>query len=101
MLDEVRFVEQMAAAGGFTPQQLVITTLSYLPTLRVREDEHERVLQMRIIAYGVVRYANEHLTSMPAYSIVDLVEEQDISADLTMRDNKIKVEIGGAPRTLN
>jgi hypothetical protein len=101
MLDEARFIEQIAAKSGVTPRQLVRTTLSYLPWLGVREDEDERVLQIRIIAYGVVRFANEQAPPPPAASIVDLIDEQDLSAHLTMRGHEITVKIDAAPRTLN
>ena len=51
-----------------------------------------------IMVYGVVRLANEHGSEMPTYSLVDLIEEQDISAKVTVRGKEISMKVAGAPR---
>jgi hypothetical protein len=46
------------------------------------------------------RYANEHAveSEMPTYSLVDLIEEQDIDAKVTMRGHTLSMELHGVPK---
>ena len=102
MLNAMRFVEDRAAAGGFTPQQLVKSVLVYMttsgpgPGLLLNENEKE--FQANVILYDVARFANEHATDMPTYSFVDLAEQQDVSAQLTMRGDTISMRLHGEPK---
>jgi hypothetical protein len=100
MLNAMRFVEGRAAAAGVPPEQLVKSVLAYLttpgPGLRWTEDEEE--FRANVVLYGVARLANEYATDMPALSLVDLAEQQDISAKITMRGDTITMELHGAPK---
>jgi hypothetical protein len=101
LLALMRDVEERAVRSGHTPEQLVQSAYAHLPTMGLREKRSKRELQSSIMVYGVVRLTNEHATEseMPTYSLVDLVEEQDIFAKVTMRGSKthhqLSMEING------
>ena len=98
ILAMMRYVEERAAAGGVTPENLMQSVYAHLPTMGLREKRNEREFQQSIMVYGVVRLANEHGSEMPTCSLVDLIEEQDISAKVTVRGKEISMEVAGAPR---
>jgi hypothetical protein len=98
ILNAMRFVEERAVAGGVTPEALVHSVYAHLPTMGLREKRTERDFQGSVMVYGVVRYANEHAAEMPTYSLVDLVEEQDITAKVTVRGNELSMVISGTPQ---
>jgi hypothetical protein len=102
MLNAMRFVEDRAAAGGLTPQQLVKSVLVYMttpgPGPGLRWNENEQEFQANVILYGVARFANEYVSDMPTYSFVDLAEQQDISAELTIRGDTISMKLHGEPK---
>jgi hypothetical protein len=97
----IRFVEERAAAGGFTPEQLVQSVYAHLPTMGLCEERDKGDFQRSLMVYGVIRYANEYASEMPTESLVDLIEAQDIFAKVTMRGDKthheLSMEINGAP----
>jgi hypothetical protein len=102
MLNAMHFVEERAAAAGVPPKQLVTSVLAHLTTpgpgsgLRWSEDEQE--FPANVILYAVARFTNEHATDMSTYSFVDLAEQQDISAELTMRGDTIWMKLHGEPK---
>jgi hypothetical protein len=104
ILAMMRDVEARAARNGVTPEHLVQSVYAHLPTMGLREKRNERELQSSLMVYGVVRLTDEYATEseMPTYSLVDLVEEQDIFAKVAVRGSethhKISMEINGAPQ---
>ena len=89
-------VETMAARQGVTPQSLALEAIRHLPAMGVLEEEGPREVQMMLLAYAALDLA-ETSGEMPAASVLDLVEHQDIHALLKLRDRKLTAQISGTP----
>ena len=86
ILNGVRFIEENAHKLGLTPAQFVEATLMYLPTTGLFLDEAAKQIQIIAIIYALLRLGNGHTA----------LEDQDVSATLTIRDTEITVAVGAA-----
>jgi hypothetical protein len=92
----VSAVKDAAERIGVTPQQLVQSTLFYLPRSGVLQDEGAEQMQMMTIIFAILEEAGKHPENLPG-PVLDVAADQDISAVITVRDNHVTMRISGKP----
>ena len=80
---------------GVTAQEFAQSALISLPETRVMQDEGAQQVQMMVIIFAILDYA-ERQAEAPG-PMLDVAAEQDITAEIFIRNETVEIAIEGAP----
>jgi hypothetical protein len=67
-----------------------------LPKTGILQDEGAQQVQMMAIIFAILDEAEKRIENIPG-PVLDVVADQDVTAAITVRDNKVMMQLSGEP----